>query len=58
MRDNTDIDVSKVLLGKETVATAGERIFDAVVSVASGKLTKAEKLGQTDFAIFQMNPNI
>jgi len=58
MRDNMDIDVSKVLLGKETMASAGKRVFDAVVAVASGKLTKAEKLGQSDFAIFQTNPNI
>jgi altronate dehydratase large subunit len=58
MRDNMDIDVSRVLLGKESVVSAGRRVFDAVVSVASGKLTKAEKLGQSDFAIFQMNPNI
>jgi altronate dehydratase large subunit len=58
MRDNTDMDVSKILQGKETVGSAGKRIFKEVISVASGKLTRAEKLGQRDFCIFQMNINI
>jgi len=58
MRDNIDIDVDKVLQGKETVTEAGKRIFKEVISVASGKITKAEKLGQRDFCIFKMNINI
>jgi altronate dehydratase large subunit len=58
MRDNMDIDVSKILQGKETVGSAGKRIFEEVISVASGKVTKAEKLGQRDFCLFKMNLNI
>jgi altronate dehydratase large subunit len=58
MKDNVDIDVSKILQGKETIPEAGKRIFGGMISVASGKLTKAEKLGQRDFSISQMNPNI
>ena len=58
MRDNMDIDVSKILQGKETVSSAGKRIFEEVISVASGKITKAEKQGQRDFCIFKMNMNI
>jgi altronate dehydratase large subunit len=58
MRDNMDIDVSKVLQGKETVTEAGKRIFGEVISVASGKVTKAEKLGQRDFCIFKNNVSI
>ena len=58
MKDNMDIDVSRILQGKETVGAAGKRIFEEMISVASGKLTKAEKLGQRDFCIFKMNPNI
>jgi altronate dehydratase large subunit len=52
------VDVSKILLGKETVKGAGKRIFEEVISVASGKVTKAEKLGQGDFCLFKMNINI
>jgi altronate dehydratase large subunit len=58
MRDNTDIDVSRILKGKETIQSAGKRIFEEVISVASGKVTKAEKVGQRDFCIFKMNLNI
>lgn len=58
MRDNMDLDVSKVLQGKETVAQAGKRIFEEMVSVASGKVTRAEKMGQRDFCMFKLHINI
>jgi altronate dehydratase large subunit len=58
MRDNMDIDVSKIIEGKETVQSAGKRIFEEIISVASGTGTKAEKLGQRDFCLFTMNINI
>jgi altronate dehydratase large subunit len=58
MKDNMDLDVSKILQGKEKVGSAGERIFEEVISVASGKVTKAEKTGQRDFCIFKMSMNI
>ena len=58
MKDNMDIDVSRILEGKEKVNSAGRRIFEEVISVASGKATKAEKTGQRDFCIFKMNMNI
>ena len=53
-----DMDLSKVLEGREAVTEAGKRVFDEIVAVASGKLTKAERLGQRDFAIFKIYPNI
>jgi len=58
MKENIDIDVSKILQGKETIPEAGKKIFGETISVASGKLTKAEKLGQRDFCIFKLNPDI
>jgi altronate dehydratase large subunit len=58
MRDNMDIDVSRILQGKETVRSAGKRVFEEVISVASGKVTKAEKQGQRGFCLFKMNINI
>ncbi len=58
MKDNTDIDVSKILQGKETMEEAGKQIFGELISVASGKLTKAEKLSQKNFCIYKMNPDI
>jgi len=53
-----DLDVSKILQGKEKVSSAGKRIFEEVISVASGKVTKAEKTGHRDFCIFNRNMNI
>lgn len=58
MKDHLDIDVSSILEGKESLTEAGKRIFGEMISVVSGKLTRAEKLGQKDFCIFKMNPNI
>lgn len=58
MRDCMDMDMSKIMNGKETLQAAGKRIFDEVIAVASGKITKAERLGQRDFCIFKMNMNI
>jgi altronate dehydratase large subunit len=58
MKDNTDIDVSRILKAREAIQSAGKRIFEEVISVASGKVTKAEKVGQRDFCIFKMNMNI
>jgi len=58
MRDNMDMDVSKILEGKASVSQAGKRIFEEIVKVASGRLTKAEKCLQRDFAIFKVNPDI
>jgi len=57
MKDNIDINVTQVLQGKETVKEAGRRIFAEMTAVASGKLTKAEKLGQRDFCIFKIGLN-
>lgn len=57
MKDNIDLDVSGILKGKETVKDAGRRIFEEIMAVASGKLTKAEKLGQRDFCIFKIGIN-
>jgi altronate dehydratase large subunit len=57
MKDNIDLDVSQIIKGKETVKEAGKRVFEEVIAVASGKLTKAEKLGQRDFCIFKIGLN-
>ncbi len=57
MRDNIDLNVSQVINGQETVQAAGRRIFEEVIAVASGKLCKAEKLGQRDFCIFKIGLN-
>jgi altronate dehydratase large subunit len=53
-----DIDLSKMLQGKETVTEAGNRILEEVISVASGKMKRAERQAQRDFCTFKTNINI
>jgi len=49
--ENIDFDACPVLRGEESLAECGQRLLDEVVAVAGGKLTKAEQLGHTVFAI-------
>ncbi len=58
MRDCMDMDMSKIIDGRETLQAAGKRIFAEIIAVASGKITKAERFKQRDFCIFKMNMNI
>lgn len=51
--DNMDINAGTILDGGESLRSVGERIFGAVVEVASGRLTKAEELGFRDFVVFR-----
>ena len=58
MKDAMDMDVSAIIRGKESISSAGRRIFEQIVAAASGKFTKAERLGQRDFCIYKINMNI
>jgi altronate dehydratase large subunit len=58
MADNIDLDVSGVINDTETLDTAADRLFELVVSVSSGQLTAAERLGHREFAIHRRNPTI
>ncbi|WP_276347870.1 altronate dehydratase family protein [Daejeonella sp. JGW-45] len=50
MRDIIDINTGSIIEGEETIAEAGERILDYVISVASGETEiAAVKHGQDDF---------
>jgi len=44
LNTHMDFNVSSIIDGTETVEEAGERLFDKILKVASGKLTKAEIL--------------
>ncbi len=51
MQDNIDLNAGLILEGAETLETMGRRIYDAVLAVAQGELTKAERLGHREFSI-------
>lgn len=58
MRDNMDINAGTVITGDETVKQVGQRIFDEMLEVASGKITRAEALGHNDFGIWRIGPTM
>ncbi|MCK4791091.1 MAG: UxaA family hydrolase [Desulfobacteraceae bacterium] len=45
LRDHMDVNVSSILEGMETLQSAGKRIFEEMLEVASGRKTKAEISG-------------
>jgi len=59
MSDTVELDVSGVLRGEITLEQAGQMIFDEVVAVASGRLTKSETLkDDNSFAIHRVGISI
>ena len=58
MSDNIDLDAGPIVTGEETVQQTGRRIFDEMIEVSSGKMTKAEILGFNDFAIKRIGPTM
>jgi altronate dehydratase large subunit len=53
MRDNIDINAGKILEGSPISEVANE-IFEEILKVASGKLTKAEVLGHDEIGIWRI----
>jgi len=58
MADNIDLDVSGVMREAESLDSAADRLFDAMLAACSGELTTAERLGHREFAIHRRNPTI
>lgn len=56
MSDNMDMNAGTIIEGKESVQDVGQRIYDEVLQVATGKWTKAEILKQYDFGINRIGP--
>ncbi|MGI1658679.1 MAG: UxaA family hydrolase [Desulfitobacterium sp.] len=54
MEDNIDLDLSAIISGAETIEQAGQRIFEEIIEVANGKLTKSESLGHQEFGIYRI----
>jgi altronate dehydratase large subunit len=54
LEENIDINASTIISGEETIEEVGEKLFDDIIKVCNGKLTKAESFGFRDFAISTM----
>lgn len=59
MSDHIDINLSGVIDGTDTIPDAGKKVFDALIRVATGGMTKAEISGYTNsMDIFMHGPVI
>ena len=58
MVDNIDFDVSEIVSGHKTIQEMGEKLFDEIVEVCNGKITKAEALKHKEFCIYKNCSNI
>lgn len=56
MSDDMDINAGTIIDGTESIEDVGNRIFNEILEVASGKLTKSEILGHSEFSIDRINP--
>ena len=56
MRDNMDINAGSVADGDRTLDQVGQQILDAVLRVASGERTCAERLGHKEFVPWRIGP--
>jgi altronate dehydratase large subunit len=59
MKDTVDLDVSGILRGEMSIDDGGQVIFDEVVAVANGRITKSEALcDDNSFAIHRIGVSI
>jgi len=54
MKDNIDINAGRIIDEGASINEIGMEIFEEMVRVANGKLTKAEVLGHGEFGIFRI----
>ena len=60
MEEDMDINAGTILDGNETVEQVGARIYEKIISVASGEKTKSELVGMGDeeFAPWMLGPTL
>ncbi len=58
MKENIDFDASPVTLGKESLESAGERLFQKLISAVSGEQTASEILGHSEIGITRIGPSL
>jgi altronate hydrolase len=56
MRENMDYDAGAIASGERSIEEAGRAIFDALLEVASGGRTCAERLGHQEFVPWRIGP--
>jgi len=56
LKEIIDVDVSSIIMGKETLNEAGVKIFKKLCNVANGEATKTEILGYGSISIWNISP--
>ncbi len=56
MPDNMDVNAGAIADGESTVQQTGRQIFDALLEIASGRRTCAERLGHKEFVPWRIGP--
>lgn len=51
MSDDMDVNAGTIIDGAESIDQVGQRIFDSLVHVANGELTRSEVYGHNEFAV-------
>ena len=54
MIDNIDFDASRVISGEASIDEVGQELFEELIAVCNGRLTKAESLGHQEFGVFRI----
>jgi altronate dehydratase large subunit len=54
MHDNIDINAGKIIDEGLSINELGQEIYEEILQVSNGKLTKAESLGHQEFGIFRI----
>ena len=58
MQENIDVDVSAIISNSEPLTTASERLWDEMVKVAQGKITRCEVLQEDQLSVSRFGPSV
>jgi altronate hydrolase len=51
LKEDMDINAGKIILGHSTLEEVGDEIYEKILTVSNGKLTKSEALGHREFVL-------
>lgn len=54
MTDNIDFNAGRVITGEASIEELGKELFENMIQVCNGRMTKAESLGHQEFGIFRI----
>jgi altronate dehydratase large subunit len=58
MAEDMDINAGTIITGEESVDSVGQRIYQEIIDVASGKQTIGEIMGYDNFSVFRRDPRM